>query len=262
MTKQASDDLGTIVISNSHRYRSPNTESCNRPSMKPPTLFLSLLVSIAAASQLPLQRLQAVKPAGAHQAPMMSTPNIALPPSDKQDPPSNPSGEVIISDVIGKDRIINIFAGFTRDIEAISKRLDDNTQNTTVLAPLNSEMSKLPRKPWENPKDFGALGQNAYDGADGEDRAHRNLRRFVEAHIVPASPWKEGEKISTLGGTKVWWETKGGKKTVGAANPRAVTSSLTVFANEVQPGDIEVSSIANKVANGEVWILKGVINYE
>lgn len=178
-------------------------------------MFFSLLASIVAGSQLPFNRLQAGKPAGVHQAPMMSTPNIALPPSDKQNSPSNPTGEVIISDVIGKDRMINIFASFTRDIEAISKRLDDNTQNTTVLAPLNSEMQKLPRKPWEDPKDYGALGQSAYEGADGEDRAHRNLRRFVEAHIVPVSPWKEGEKIQTLGGTNIWWESKGGKKKVG-----------------------------------------------
>ncbi|KAI9875143.1 MAG: hypothetical protein M1830_008828 [Pleopsidium flavum] len=109
-------------------------------------------------------------------------------------------------------------------------------------------MQKLPRKPWEDARDYEALGANAYDGADGEDRAHRNLRRFVEAHIVPVSPWKEGEKVQTVGGTKLWWENKEGKK-----RPLGV---------KVQPGDIEVSSIANKVANGEVWVIKGVVNYE
>lgn len=31
---------------------------------------------------------------------------------------------------------------------------------------------------------------------------------------------------------------------------------------KVQPGNIEVSSVAEKVANGEVWVLKGVVNYE
>ena len=31
---------------------------------------------------------------------------------------------------------------------------------------------------------------------------------------------------------------------------------------KVHPGDIEVSSIANKVSNGEVWVLKGCLNYE
>jgi hypothetical protein len=30
---------------------------------------------------------------------------------------------------------------------------------------------------------------------------------------------------------------------------------------QIQPGDIEVSSVASKVYNGEVWILKGVRNY-
>ncbi|KAL8919162.1 MAG: hypothetical protein Q9208_006922 [Pyrenodesmia sp. 3 TL-2023] len=152
------------------------------------------------------------------------------------------AGDVIISDVIGKDRAINIFAGFTRDIASISKRLNDDGCNSTVLAPLNSEIQKLPRKPWEDPKDYGALGQGAYDGSAGEDRAHGNLRRFVEAHILPASPWKEGETVKSVGGRELWWEDKGGTRTI-------------------QPGNIEVSSIANRVSNGEVWVLKGVLNY-
>ncbi|KAI9812480.1 MAG: hypothetical protein M1827_004711 [Pycnora praestabilis] len=177
-----------------------------------------------------------------NQAPIMNVPNIALPPSNQDNAPSDASGDTIISDVLGNDRAINIFAGFTRDIETIARRLQDNAQNTTVLAPLNSEITKLPRKPWEDPQEYGALGEDAYEGKGGEDRAHRNLRRFVEAHVVPSSPWKEGEKAETIGGAKIWWENKDGKKTV-------------------QPGNIEVLSVLNKVTNGEVWMLKGVINY-
>ena len=160
------------------------------------------------------KRSNSVNPAAHRQEPIMHTPNIALPPSGDKDTSSGGAGDVIISDVIGKARVINIFAGFTRDIDTVSRRLDDNTQNTTVLAPLNSELQSLPRKPWEDPKDYKALGENAYDGRDGEDRAHRNLRKFVEAHIVPVSPWEEGEKVESLGGGKVWWEGKGDKKTV------------------------------------------------
>ncbi|MCJ1395288.1 hypothetical protein MMC18_008172 [Xylographa bjoerkii] len=171
----------------------------------------------------------------------MNQPNIALPPSDG-DRDSAQSWDVMISDVIGKERIINIFAGFTRDIETITRRLDDNEQNTTVLAPLNSALQKLPRKPWEDPRDYGALGESAYEGRSGEDRAQRNLRRFVEAHVVPISPWKEGDKVETLAGSKIWWEGKEGKRII-------------------QPGDIEVSSVASRVSNGEVWIIKGVVNY-
>ena len=66
----------------------------------------------------------------------------------------------------------------------------------------------LPRKPWEDPKDYEGLGADAYEGEQGEER-------FVEAHVVPASPWKEGVKVKTLEGSEVWWEAKDGVKFVG-----------------------------------------------
>ncbi|KAL9028474.1 MAG: hypothetical protein Q9196_003164 [Gyalolechia fulgens] len=172
---------------------------------------------------------------------------------------SSGAGDIIISDVIGKDRAINIFAGFTRNIDHISKRLEDDSQNTTVLAPLNSEIQKLPRKPWENPEDYGALGEAAYEGSAGEDRAQRNLRRFVEAHIIPTSPWEEGIKITSVGGEELWWENKDGVRTVSFHNVKKYAPPADIF--QVHPGNLQVSSVANQVSNGEVWILKGVVNY-
>ena len=142
----------------------------------------------------------------------MPFPNIPLPALGSS---SEASGDLSIGDVIGNERVINIFAGFTRDVEVISRRLENNNQNTTVLAPLNSELQKLPRKPWEDPKDYETLGESAYEGAGGEGRAQRNLRRFVEAHVIPVSPWDEGKKVESIGGGKVWWETKDDKKIVG-----------------------------------------------
>lgn len=104
---------------------------------------------------------------------------------------------------------------FVRDTESASQRLENSAQNTTVLAPLNSAVEKLPRKPWEDPRDYDTLGSNAYEGDDGQERAQRNLRRFVEAHLVPVSPWKEGEKVKTIAGDReVWWEEKDGTKLV------------------------------------------------
>lgn len=105
-----------------------------------------------------------------------------------------------------------------RDIESASRRLDDSSRNTTVLAPLNSAIEKLPRKPWEDPKDYGALGPNAYEGGEGRERAQRNLRKFVEAHMVPVNPWPESEKARTLGGDQeIWWEERDGKRLVSRA---------------------------------------------
>jgi paired amphipathic helix protein Sin3a len=110
---------------------------------------------------------------------------------------------------------INLFAGITRDVAPVSQRLEDSSQNTTVLAPLNSAIEGLPRKPWEDPRDYGELGANAYEGEDGQDRAQRNLRKFVEAHLVPSSPWPAGHKTKTvLGDREVWWEEKDGIKLV------------------------------------------------
>lgn len=140
---------------------------------------------------------------------------ITMPePPANQKPTTFKSG-VILSDVMARDKSINIFAGFTRDVECVETRLDDAKVNTTVLAPLNSAVEGLPRKPWEDPRDYGDLGADAYEGEDGSERAQRNLRRFVEAHIVPRSPWAEGDKVQAVGGGRnVWWETKGGKKVV------------------------------------------------
>lgn len=152
------------------------------------------------------------------------------------------AGRILIADLIGSQQNIKIFAGLTRDIDSIAERLDSANEKTTLLAPLNSVMSDLPRKPWEDPREYSAFGAAAYEGADGESRAHANLRRFTEAHVVPTSPWKEGEKVASLGGGTLWWEIKDGK---------------TIL----HPGSVEVDRVISRAANGEVWVIKGVINY-
>ena len=135
---------------------------------------------------------------------------------------------------MGRDRSINVFAGFTRDFAPITNRFDDASQNSTVLAPLNSAIEALPRKPWEDPADYHTLGADAYEGPGGQERAQQNLRRFVEAHIVPVSPWPEKYKASAMAGAgEIWWEMKDGKRLI-------------------QPGNIEVASVASTVANGQV----------
>ena len=138
-----------------------------------------------------------------------------MPPSDSPST-STPadSDTVILSDVLGRDRSINIFAGFTRDFANISQRFEDSSLNTTILAPVNSAIMALPRKPWEDPEDYDNLGPEAYEGDQGEERAQRNMRKFVEAHVVPVSPWKEREKSKTLAGGEIWWESKDGVKMV------------------------------------------------
>ena len=81
------------------------------------------------------------------------------------------------------------------------------------------------------------MGASAYEGDEGRDRAQRNLRHFVEAHLVTQSPW-EGRAMTVSGGEgnkgrEVWWEWRGDRRVV-------------------MPDGVEVEKVASQVANGEV----------
>ena len=147
------------------------------------------------------------------------------------------SDAVLLSDILPKTRSINIFASLTRDVSTVSDRLS-STQNTTVLAPLNSAMQSLPRKPWEDRAD----DTSGISASRNEEKAAQNIQKFVEEHTIPASPW-DGSKVNTMGGQEVWWEDKDGKRII-------------------MPGNVEVSQVLGKTVNGEVWALKTVLNYQ
>ncbi|KAG8667510.1 hypothetical protein FPOAC2_12675 [Fusarium poae] len=186
-----------------------------------PLITLTALLSLATSSQVPLKG----------HLPIMSF-------SDS--PSVQPS--VALGDILGSNRGLTSFSSFARMQPATDTRLSDLSTNTTVLAPLNSAVDALPRKPWEQPADYDAFGADAYEGDGGQDRAKENMRRFVESHLVPASPWETEDKIKTLGGKEVWWVVKDGKKII-------------------MPDEVEVERVASQVGNGELWILKGVLNY-
>jgi hypothetical protein len=187
------------------------------------------------------------QPGLVHQSPDMNTgpgpvqPNQPSPPSDTD----TDSPDLTISDILPLSRQINIFAQLTRDIASITTRLSTpaSVGNTTLLAPLNSAMQDLPRKPWEDrPGDDDSSDVSA---EYNEEKAAENLRRFVESHVVPVAPWAEGEKVETLGGGEVWWEEEDGKRIVKGKG-----------------WDVEVAQVLGVVGNGEVWAVKGVVNYE
>lgn len=196
-------------------------------------LLLTLFYTISAALALPPVSAAAIRNSQHPEAPSQHPiypqhpimesypPNTVLPTSTAPaedvdaDPQSGPKTGPIVADVLPKIKGINIFASLTRDFESIASRLNDSSRNVTVLAPRNSAIQDLPRKPWENPEDYEKFGSvEAYQGTGGEDRAKRNLRRFVEAHLIPTSPWRKGEEVETLGGGKLRWEMDREKKKI------------------------------------------------
>ncbi|EJP65921.1 FAS1 domain-containing protein [Beauveria bassiana] len=151
---------------------------------------------------------------------------------------------VRLSDTLGSQRAVGSFSSFARQHEASEERLGSDADKTTVLAPLNSAVDALPRKPWEDERELGELGANAYEGDDGKARADANLGRFVEAHLVTESPWEAGQKAKTMAGREVWWEE--------SENGTRV----------VMPDKVEVDKVAIEVGNGQIWILKGVLKFQ
>jgi hypothetical protein len=160
-------------------------------------------------------------------------------------------GPTGLVDVIGQARSISIFGGFTRDVSSVSTLLNSHKkEQIIILAPLNTAMRSLPRKPWESADDYATLGTAAYSGSEGEDRAQGNLRKFTEAHVVvvPESEqgWEEGVKVENMAGQKVWWE----KEEEG-------DGKVLVF-----PGGVELEKVERKVSDGEIWSLTGVLDYD
>lgn len=107
--------------------------------------------------------------------------------------------------------------------------------------------------------------------------------------MVPVSPWLEGEKTKPIDGDReIWWEEQDGKRLVSITARDYVSLPELPDAYtrvQIQPGAIEVNSVAGTVANGEVvcpsspvhlglpspsrlthshlpqWIIQGVRNY-
>jgi hypothetical protein len=178
-------------------------------------------------------------------------------------PSDQVSTSVIISDVLGKTQNIAIFSGLTRDIDTVSGRLDNAAQNATVLAPDNSVMRELKRKPWEDPEDYNTFGTSAYEGSSGEDRARGNLERFVQRHIIPESPWEEGKKVKTLSGNEIWWETKDGQKKVSPPSYRYFGSVFVPLVPQAHTGPISslrVLPYTNIMVLAAQFLIKQPIN--
>jgi hypothetical protein len=151
----------------------------------------------------------------------------------------------LLSDFLGTQRSLTTFSSLLRQHDSAASLVSSSSSRATLLAPLNSAVEALPRRPWERPGDYDSLGTAAYEGNDGKERADKNTRLFVDAHVLPQSPWQSGDKVKTLAGREVWWEEMDGKRLI-------------------MPEKIEVERVANKAGNGELvglalccWITVG-----
>src|ERR1700759_3274269 len=59
-----------------------------------------------------------------------------------------------LADLLGRNQRIQIFSGLIRDVDSVSQRLADESQQSIVLTPENVAMSKMSQKPWESTEDY------------------------------------------------------------------------------------------------------------
>ncbi|PHH60574.1 hypothetical protein CDD81_1546 [Ophiocordyceps australis] len=185
------------------------------------------------------------------------------------------SSTVPLSDMLGTYRSISSFFAICRLDPTVAALLASQSSSTTVLAPRNSAFDRMPRKPWEDARDYATYGPNAYDSScnpdsskqqpstssspnsnspsspasesDGKRRADANLVRFVKAHLIPQTSWPRGARVATLAGRQVWWDW--------APDTDAHEDRPRV----IMPDGVRVQSVTSPVANGQVWILDDVL---
>jgi paired amphipathic helix protein Sin3a len=87
--------------------------------------LVALSATVSAQLVVPFLRGDSVlRPLDRDQVPLMDPagPGPAIPPSDpsQAEPPSGPRGGVVLSDVMGRDRSINLFAGYVHGTAGFS----------------------------------------------------------------------------------------------------------------------------------------------
>ncbi|KAK9472947.1 uncharacterized protein V1510DRAFT_415620 [Dipodascopsis tothii] len=153
------------------------------------------------------------------------------------------AGEVhlLMTDALGVDREISIFAGLVRQIEDLMLRLQDPEAETVVLAPSNTAMQALSRKPWEDEE--GAVRQSP---TDEERHAMENIRKFVMSHVISSGRLEHpGEHLGCDQGFEIWYEEESDKRYVYSSKSEDVKAELLNY---------------KSTGNGEVWTLSGVLN--
>ncbi|KAK9329675.1 hypothetical protein V1520DRAFT_342753 [Lipomyces starkeyi] len=150
--------------------------------------------------------------------------------------------QLLMTDALGIDREISIFASLVRQVEGLMWRLQDRSENTLVLAPTNEAMQALKRKPWEDEETT-----EHSDPIDEERRAMENIARFVLSHVVndygfdaPGEKKKCGAGVSDL-----WYESAGDHMVVHA---------------EKKSGEVKANVVKTEgTGNGQVWTVDDVL---
>ncbi|GAA6014193.1 hypothetical protein JCM10207_006128 [Rhodosporidiobolus poonsookiae] len=147
-----------------------------------------------------------------------------------------------LADVLTRSRQARIMFDYLRDSAQVSTVLVDPSGSSTVLAPVDSAILALARKPHEGPESFD---EPDIRSNEEERRRAEYLEQWVKAHLVlekvdlEADGW-DGKEYTTMAGSTV----------------RFATSDAD--GRKVLPGDVEVVG-EEQASNGKVLYLRGTL---
>ncbi|GAA5831710.1 hypothetical protein JCM3766R1_004987 [Sporobolomyces carnicolor] len=151
-----------------------------------------------------------------------------------------------LTDLLTRSRNSRLFYDYVRDSRLVSTRLGDVSEASTVLAPIDSAIVSLARKPHQGPP--GPITAYSLGSREDEHARATYLERWTKRHVVPelVELNKPGPYV-TLGGATVTLVKSEGD------------NGRTTY--RVMPGDVEVLEIET-ASNGIILYLKETLNLD
>ncbi|GAA5996132.1 hypothetical protein JCM5350_000498 [Sporobolomyces pararoseus] len=176
-----------------------------------------------------------------------TVPQVQLPFEMKS---SSPSPLLSLTDLLTRSKNSRIFYDYLRDSSSVSTRLANPLESTTILAPVNSAIIALERRPHQGPPEPAGGYVQGYAGSrqDEQERADY-LEKWIKRHLIAGKVDLEEESKeyeSLLGGDKVSFARKDQEGQAGY---------------KVMPGDVQVVEI-EQASNGVIFYLQGTLNLD
>lgn len=151
-------------------------------------------------------------------------------------PVETTQGVPLLGDIFGSLRQCTIIGDYVRSAQTVSDRMVDSQRQTLILAPINSAIVSLPRKPWQDGPENAQ--DPRVDVMRNDDRASKNIEAFVDRHVIPMFPVEAGTTARNLAGQTLLFEIKDGDKYIDGKH-KVLDEKLA--------------------SNGAIWVISGVI---
>ncbi|GAA5958727.1 hypothetical protein JCM3765_006018 [Sporobolomyces pararoseus] len=163
---------------------------------------------------------------------------------------SSSSSSPSLTDLLTRSKNSRIFYDYLRDSSSVSTRLANPLESTTILAPVNSAIIALERRPHQGPPEPAGGHVEGYAGSREDEQARADyLEKWIKRHLISGKVDLEVE-------SKEYETLQGGDKVTFVRNQKDGQTGYRVM-----PGDVEVVEI-EQASNGVIFYLQGTLKLD